>query len=136
MIKILNYLSLEERFVREEVFVKEQGFVNEFDDLEDSSLHLLYYLDDKVVGVCRFYELEKDVYKIGRIAVLKEYRMNKIGSKIVNEAIRYIKNLKAKKIYIYSQVRAIGFYEKLGFIKEGDIFYDEHVPHIKLYLNI
>ena len=71
MIKILNYLSLEERFVREEVFVKEQGFVNEFDGLEDFSLHLLYYLDDKVVGVCRFYELEKDVYKIGRIDVLK-----------------------------------------------------------------
>ena len=43
MIKVLDYLSLEERFVREEVFVKEQGFVNEIDDLEDSSLHLLYY---------------------------------------------------------------------------------------------
>ena len=62
--------------------------------------------------------------------------MNKIGSKIVNEAINYIKNLNVKKIYIYSQVRACGFYEKLGFIKEGDIFYDEHVPHIKLYLNL
>ena len=59
------------------------------------------------------YELEKDVYKIGRIAVLKEYRKNKIGSKIVNEAINYIKKLNAKKIYIYSQLQACGFYENL-----------------------
>ena len=136
MIKVLDYLSLEERFVREEVFVKEQGFVNEIDDLEDSSLHLLYYLDNKVIGVCRFYELEKDVYKIGRIAVLKEYRKNKIGSKIVNEAINYIKKLNAKKIYIYSKLQACGFYEKLGFIKEGDIFFEENHPHVKFYLDL
>jgi hypothetical protein len=44
MFKVLNYLSEEERFIREEVFCKEQGFVNEIDDLEDSSFHLLYYL--------------------------------------------------------------------------------------------
>ena len=79
MFKVLNYLSEEERFIREEVFCKEQGFVNEVDDLEDSSFHLLYYFNDLVIGVCRFYELEKDIYIIGRIAVLKEYRNKGIG---------------------------------------------------------
>lgn len=136
MFKVLNYLSEEERFIREEVFCKEQGFVNEIDDLEDSSFHLLYYFNDLVIGVCRFYELEKDIYKIGRIAVLKEYRNKGIGRKIVNSAISYIKELKAKKIYIYSQLHAVGFYEKLGFIVEGDIFYEEDHPHIKVYLDL
>ena len=119
MIKVLNYLSEEERFVREEVFCKEQGFINEIDDLENSSFHLLYYLEEKVIGVCRFYELEKDIYKIGRIAVLKEYRNKGLGKEIVNSAINYIKVLKAKKIYIYSQLHAVGFYEKLGFNPVG-----------------
>ena len=41
MFKVLNYLSEEERFIREEVFCKEQGFINEIDDLENSSFHLL-----------------------------------------------------------------------------------------------
>ena len=136
MFKVLNYLSEEERFIREEVFCKEQGFVNEIDDLEDSSFHLLYYFDDLVIGVCRFYELEKDIYKIGRIAVLKEYRNKGIGREIVNSAISYIKELKAKKIYIYSQLHAVGFYEKLGFIVEADIFYEENHPHKKVYLDL
>lgn len=136
MIKVLNYLSIEERKIREEVFCKEQGFINEIDDLEDSSFHLLYYIDDEVIGVCRFYELEKDVYKIGRIAVLKEYRKYGYGRKIVNSAIDYIKELKAKKIYIYAQLHAVGFYEKLGFKVEGDIFYEEDHPHKKVYLNL
>ena len=136
MFKVLNYLSEEERFIREEVFCKEQGFVNEIDDLEDSSFHLLYYFNDLVIGVCRFYELEKDIYKIGRIAVLKEYRNKGIGREIVNSAISYIKELKAKKIYIYSQLHAVGFYEKLGFIVEGVIFYEEDHPHKKVYLDL
>ena len=136
MFKVLNCLSEEERFIREEVFCKEQGFVNEIDDLEDSSFHLLYYFNDLVIGVCRFYELEKDIYKIGRIAVLKEFRNKGIGREIVNSAISYIKELKAKKIYIYSQLHAVGFYEKLGFIVEGDIFYEEDHPHKKVYLDL
>ena len=136
MFKVLNYLSEEERFIREEVFCKEQGFVNEIDDLEDSSFHLLYYFNDLVIGVCRFYELEKDIYIIGRIAVLKEYRNKGLGREIVNSAISYIKELKAKKIYIYSQLHAVGFYEKLGFIVESDIFYEEDHPHKKVYLDL
>ena len=136
MYKILNYLSLEERKIREEVFIKEQGFINEIDDLEDSSFHLLYYVNEEVVGVCRFYELEKDVYKIGRIAVKKELRNKGIGKEIVNNAIEYINKLNAKKIYIYSQLHAVGFYEKLGFIVEGDIFYEEDHPHKKVYLDL
>ena len=27
------------------------------------------------------------------------------------------------------QVQAMGFYEKLGFIKEGEMFYDAGIPH-------
>ena len=131
MFKVLNYLSEEERFIREEVFCKEQGFVNEIDDLEDSSFHLLYYFDDLVIGVCRFYELEKDIYKIGKINKDKG-----LGREIVNSAISYIKELKAKKIYIYSQLHAVGFYEKLGFIVEADIFYEEDHPHKKVYLDL
>ena len=108
----------------------------EVQDLEDSSFHLLYYFNDLLIGVCRFYELEKDVYKIGRIAVLKEYRNKGLGKEIVNSAINYIKELKAKKIYIYSQLHAVGFYEKLGFKVEGDIFYEEDHPHKKVYLDL
>ena len=55
---------------------------------------------------------------------------------MVNSAISYIKELKAKKIYIYSQLHAVGFYEKLGFIVEGDIFYEEDHPHKKVYLDL
>ena len=66
----------------------------------------------------------------------KEYRNKGLGKEIVNSAINYIKELKAKKIYIYSQLHAVGFYEKLGFKVEGDIFYEEDHPHKKVYLDL
>ena len=127
-----NYLSKEERYIREEVFIKEQGFVNEIDDLENSSYHLLYKYNNKVVGCARFYELEPNIYKIGRIAILKEYRNLKLGSKMMKCAFDYLKSINCHTLIVYSQVHAKGFYSKLGFIEEGDIFYEENHPHIQM----
>ena len=127
-----KYLSNEERYIREEVFVKEQGFNEEFDSLEETSYHLLISLDNKIVGCSRFYEIEPFTYKIGRIAILKEYRKKNLGSKMLEYAFSYLKFLKCKKLIVHSQTHAMEFYEKLGFQKQGDIFYEENHPHIKM----
>ena len=127
-----RYLSNEEKYIREEVFVKEQGFEEEFDSLEESSYHLLISLDNKIIGCSRFYEIEPNIYKIGRIAILKEYRKKNLGTKMLEYAFNYLKSLNCHTLIVHSQLQAKEFYSKLGFKEHGDIFYEENHPHIEM----
>lgn len=81
-------------YVREAVFVIEQGFEleNEVDDDDDSALHIVGYIDNSPVAVLR--GLFKDVctMKIGRVAVLSNYRGHKLGQKIMQFAEDYANN--------------------------------------------
>ena len=73
--------------IRKKVFVEEQGFIDEFDEIDKVSKHLLVFEEGKAIATCRvFYDQEKQSYMLGRLAVLKEYRGKKIGSKVLQAA--------------------------------------------------
>lgn len=118
--------------IREKVFVEEQGFENEFDDLDHQSLHLELYKDDRPVGCARMYTYDHKVYILGRIAVLKEYRGQSYGSMIMGILEEKAKELNAERVELSAQVRASSFYEKLGYVKYGEEYFDEYCPHIKM----
>lgn len=132
-LKNYEYLTDYSRKIREKVFVEEQKFQNEFDDKEDSSLHFVLFNDDKAVGTARmFTEDNGKTYHIGRIAVLKEYRGEHLGSKLVNAACEKAKDFGAEKCLISAQCRVKGFYNTLGFKEYGEEYLDEYCPHISM----
>lgn len=118
--------------IREKVFIEEQGFQNELDEVDDIALHIVMYDDgNEPVATCRVFESEeKQVFILGRLAVLKKYRGKGIGSNIIREAERLVKEKGGKSLTLHSQFRAKEFYSKLGFIEYGEIGYDEGCPHI------
>lgn len=129
--KVTNTLSEDEKFIRETVFIKEQKFKIEFDDIDDIATHIVMYLDTQPVGCCRLY-IQHNEYHIGRIAVLKPYRGKGYGEKILLEAEKVAKEKGADCIKLSAQVRASGFYEKLGYKKYGEIYFDEYCEHIAM----
>lgn len=120
------------KIIREKVFVEEQGFENEFDDLDERSLHLELYEDDKPIGCARMYSFDKKTYILGRIAVLKEYRGKDHGSNLVKILEKKAKELGAVDLELSAQQRACHFYEKLGYQQVGEVYYDEYCPHVKM----
>ena len=117
--------------IRKKVFVEEQGFIDEFDEIDKISKHLLVFEEGKAIATCRvFYDQEKQSYMLGRLAVLKEYRGKKIGSKVLQAAEDVVRRDGGESILLSSQERVISFYEKQGYVKEGDSFLDEGCPHI------
>ena len=54
----------------------------------------------------------------------------------INSIIKEILNAQAKDdlIRISAQTHAIGFYEKHGFKSQGEIYLDEGIEHIDMYL--
>ncbi|MCI6615760.1 GNAT family N-acetyltransferase [Ruminococcus sp.] len=133
--KVTNNLSEDEKFIRETVFIEEQNFKVEFDDTDDIATHIVMYLDNQPVGCCRLYKQENE-YHIGRIAVLKPYRGKGYGEKILLNAERVAKEKGADSISLSAQVRASGFYEKLGYKKHGEIYFDEYCEHIAMKKDI
>jgi len=89
---------------------------DEFDEHDGDESKYIVLLDDEYpVATCRFYELDNSTVLVGRVVVLPEYRGQHLGSRVIKEAEKWIKELGYNKIRIDSRVEAVGFYEKLGY---------------------
>ena len=127
--------------IRQTVFVEEQGFSQEFDEIDSYARYLLVTLDGIAAATVRYFETErektrdgKSSYTLGRIAVLKEYRGLGLGYYAVQAVIEHLKSRGVKRFELGAQLSAKGFYEKLGFVPQGEVYYDEHCPHIHMVL--
>lgn len=130
-IKTYHTLPPEAKEIREEVFMKEQGFVNEFDDTDSIATHLVLFWEGQPAGVCRFFPTkEPGVWDFGRLAVRKAYRDKHLGSLLVREAERQIRDQGGAKLALMAQIRVQKFYEKNGYTPVGDPCDDEGCPHI------
>ena len=69
-------------------------------------------------------------YVIGRIAVIKEYRGQNIGTYLLKAAETEIEKIGGKKIFLHAQCRVEKFYEKQGYSSFGKIELDEYCPHV------
>lgn len=123
------------RFVREEVFMKEQGFENEFDLQDHDSYHFVFFdKNNDLVGTTRLFHTENKpgFMTIGRVAILACQRDKKHGLEMMKIVEQEAKKLNAETLELSAQCRVQGFYEKCGFTPIGDIYMDEHCPHIHM----
>ncbi len=119
------------RAIREEVFVVEQEVPPEieYDEYEDTSTHIIARLNGVPVGTARWRKTDHG-QKLERFAVLKSARGMGIGEALVAFVLKQLDD--PESAYLNSQVVAIGFYAKLGFIAQGEIFYEADIPHRKM----
>jgi len=128
-IKEVSYKSFRELIhkVRYAVFVVEQNIPPEleFDDQDPMSVHVLALIDAAPVATGR---LAPDG-KIGRMAVLKNFREKGIGGKILSKLIEIGREKGIDQFYLSAQFHAISFYEKMGFIAEGPTYLEAGIDH-------
>lgn len=123
--------------VRKKVFVQEQGFCDEFDEIDKTAFHLVAYDGERPIAVCRFFnDAQSDIFLIGRLAVLKDYRAQHLGAQILKEAETAVKSLGGKAVKLHSQEQALGFYEKQGYKICSEMEYEEHCPHYWMKKNL
>lgn len=129
VIKEVTYASSIELIhnVRYAVFVAEQNVPQdlEFDDQDPMSIHVVAFKNLVPIGTGR---LASDG-KIGRMAVLKNFRKQGIGRKILLKLIQIGREKGIRKYYLSSQCHAIPFYEKMDFIAEGPTYLEAGINH-------
>ncbi len=114
--------------IRRKVFVEEEGVDPDLEyDHEEEAHHYLLLLNGKALATARWRETEKGI-KLERFAVLPEFRNRGLGGIILKEVINDVVPL-GKTIYLHSQLRAVPFYERHGFVKKGPIFYEAGMGH-------
>ena len=128
--------------VRMKVFVEEQKVPPE-EELDSYDVAALQFLigaqrlssggrtteEFMIAGTARLIDKGDGTGKIGRVAVLKEFRGKGLGAKLM----RFIEVEAAgrgfQRLILEAQVSAVPFYEKLGYIAEGEVFLDANIEH-------
>ena len=126
--------------LRSEVFVVEQECIyQDIDNKDKKAVHIFLKEKNEIIAYSRVFK-EKEYFEnpsIGRVVVANKRRMYGVGKKIMNISIDYIKqNIKAKSIEISAQKYLKKFYSNLGFVKQGEEYLEDNIPHVRMFLII
>ena len=118
--------------IRRAVFIDEQGFQSEYDEIDNIAVHMVLLDEGEIpVATCRvFWNETMNAYTLGRFAVLKKYRGRKIGSVMMKEVEKYVRDKGGTDIVLHAQCQVTDFYKKLGFTEFGNIEEEQGCPHI------
>lgn len=133
-IEIGQELSEGARALRAAVFLDEQGFSVEFDETDDTCLHLAMYDGSEVIAAARAYEDAQttDLWHIGRVVVSAAHRGEHLGSQVMAAMETHLKGLGAVRTTVSAQCRVRTFYASLGYAEQGEVYMDEFCPHIRM----
>ena len=113
--------------IRFAVFVHEQGVPEseELDELDAVCVHAVIYRGSFAIATGR---LCPDG-RIGRMAVLKEFRSQGFGGQILRALIAAASERGQHETYLHAQIHALGFYDRHGFVTEGPEFEEAGIRH-------
>lgn len=122
------------RAIRHAVFCIEQGIDEtlEFDGLDETCRHFLALDGVRPVGTARSRPVGPGTVKLERIAVVATDRRRDVGRRLVEQAVATAIAEGCATATMHAQTYARPFYEKLGFVQEGESFIEAGIPHIRM----
>ena len=119
--------------IRKAVFVAEQAvpLELELDEYDASAIHFLMRDSETQKPLATARLLNKSgLAKIGRVAVLRELRGQGFGMALMQAVLDEARRLGFTESILDSQTYAVPFYERLGFVAEGEEFDDAGIAHL------
>ncbi|WP_181901456.1 GNAT family N-acetyltransferase [Thalassotalea euphylliae] len=114
--------------VRERVFICEHRIPKrvEFDRKDRKAIHMLVCDDISQEPVATGRILPSG--QIGRIAVIKEHRKQKLDKLVLAGLLRVAKDLNLKQVFIHSPLDAVDYFVKHDFYPVGAVFMEAGLP--------
>lgn len=109
-------------------------FLDSFRAKEANYLHIgcIEQLDDKLVGCLILAPLDNEKIRLMQVAVDTVYRGEGVGRELVKYAEKRAKEAGYSQIVMHAMLSVVGFYEKLGYHAEGDIFDEQGITFLKM----
>ena len=142
-VKTFNQLTLDELYyllqLRSQVFVVEQDCVyQDVDGKDHTALHVIGKIDNTIIAYTRIFK-PGDYFKeasIGRVVVSKTFRHLNYGHQLMISSIEAVEmSFNTKEIKLSAQKYLEKFYNNLGFIKSGESYLEDGIPHIAMIKN-
>lgn len=123
--------------LRTEVFIVEQNCVyQDIDgqDLAGENRHIVAWLEGKPAAYARILRHADDV-AIGRVIVAPSARGLKLGYQLMEQALAAChKHWPDARVVISAQAHLQGFYGRLGFVANTDIYDEDGIAHVGMVL--
>ena len=121
--------------LRTEVFVQEQGVDQalEWDSRDEHCVHAV--LCNRLglpVATGRLLPSVNDVAKIGRMAVKRVLRGQRLGDQILSALMDAARQRGDKEILLHAQYSAENFYRRQGFSRQGEVFMEANMAHVEM----
>ncbi len=109
-------------------------FLDSHRDKEVNYLHIgcINNLDDKLIGGLMLIPLDDKSIRMMQVAVDSKYQGEGIGHELVAYAEKRAKKAGFQYIIMHAMINVIGFYEKMGYHQEGDIFEERGITFAKM----
>ncbi len=88
---------------------------------------------DQLTGVLTMQAIDQDIVKMRQVAVDELSQKKGIGTKLVEYAEAWAKIAGFKKIELHARDIAKPFYDRLGYLTEGEPFEEVSIKHYAMY---
>lgn len=101
---------------------------------EANYLHIgcIENLDDTLVGGLILAPLDNDTIRLMQVAVDTKYQGEGIGRELVKYAEKRALAAGYSKIIMHAMLSVVNFYEKMGYVQEGEIFEENGITFAKM----
>lgn len=125
--------------LRYDVLRKPLGLQFEIEDIEKewNSNHIACYDKNAImVGILVLKHLDDNTLKMRQVAVDPNQQKNGIGQFMVNFSENWARDNGYKRIELHARIEAVPFYEKLRYIKQGNIFKEVNIDHLFMFKDV
>lgn len=109
-------------------------FLDMHRDKEAGYLHLgcIENLDDKLIGGLILAPVNNDEIRLMQVAVDTKYQHEGVGREIVYYAEKRAKEAGYSRIVMHAMLSVVNFYEKLGYVQDGEIFEEKGITFARM----
>lgn len=121
--------------IRRAVFIEEQGVPEdlEWDEFDQAARHLLVFgAASGAVATARLSPRGAGTAYLNRLAVLKPWRGRGVGRLLMSTLLDEARLRRQCDLVLHAQCSAIGFYQKFGFVAEGEQFREAGIAHLTM----
>ncbi len=120
--------------LRERILRAPLGLVFTPDELAAEKVHIqIAGVKGETVCACAVLVPEGKAMKMQRVAVAEDLQGQGIGGAMMKFCERLAADHGAEKVYVHARDTAVPFYEKNGYVAEGEMFDEDGIQHLKMW---
>lgn len=118
--------------LRNDILRKPLGLTFEPEELEHEKEDILIaaFEEEKMLGCCMLIRTDHETVRLRQMAVLNNLQGKGIGKALMQFAENIARDRGFRKITMHARKSATGFYEKLGYMVNGEEFEEVTLPHV------